>query len=271
MTELWALSTDGGATLGGGELLGILETHHARVIEGWEGLSPDDWDARSRNAGWTVHETARHVADAMTVCSAGLCGQPPDLPFAGFDPLETPDAWIARSVDEPPAATIERFAGAADLLRERVGERSASGDASSLRTPYGPAHWTLSVVHVFWDSWLHERDVLLPLGRRADSSIDEQRLVGLYGLLVALVPARMVGHEVATSVRFAGSPHRDVTAAFEAGRLTAAETRGIEPTLQGDVATVTDALSGRGIPIAEALPGAPDELAILANHFTNAP
>ena len=40
----------------------------------------------------------------------------------------------------------------------------AQGLRFDVRLPYGPMDWTVLLLHAFWDSWIHERDVLLARG-----------------------------------------------------------------------------------------------------------
>lgn len=264
MPSRWSVSTEQGSTLTADELVGVLTTHQERLLRSWQSFSDEQWDHPSRNASWSVHDTVRHVADVMQGSAAGVRGESSPFKVDGFDPNATPDVWLAASADDPPARTIERFAEAAPRWRERVGERAAADDASIGRTVYGPAHWSVGVVHVFWDSWLHERDVLLPLSLPAESSIGEQRLAGLYGALMALVPARMMEQPITTSIAFGGLEPHAVAVSHDGGRLVSSEADADEAVLAADAAAVIDSLSGRGDPVSLVLPGAPEELGILA-------
>lgn len=269
MTNLWSVSTEAGANLTADEFTSVLTAHHDRVIAGWQSLSPEQWEQPSRNATWTAHETARHVADCMERVAGMILGTPMPAAAGPFDPRETPEIWLAASAEDAPAKTIERFATAAPLFRARVAERVAAGDTSTGMTVYGPAHWTVNVVHLLWDSWLHERDIMLPLGLPAESSRDEQRLVSIYGLLMAMVPARMLEQSFADRILFDGPPAVTVTAAHEAGQFTSAETVNEITDLDGDLCDLVDALSGRGEPLRDLLPEAPDLLHAFADYMTS--
>jgi len=260
VTKLWSVSTEAGANLNADELSELLAAHHDRVIDSWQVLSPEQWERPSRNTSWTAHETARHVADCMDRVTAMLLGEPIADASGDFNPRETPEEWLASSADHSPAQTVERFATAAPRLRARVAERVEAGDTATGRTVYGPAHWSVNVVHLFWDSWLHERDILLPLGLPAESTRDEQRLAAIYGLLMAMVPARMMDHPLAASISFHGPPNVTVAAAHEKGQFTSAETPDSTTDLDGDLCVIVDALSGRGTSLRELLPEAPDLL-----------
>ncbi|MEZ5169070.1 MAG: hypothetical protein R2695_22230 [Acidimicrobiales bacterium] len=226
------------------------------MVRTWTGFTADDWTRPSRNADWTMHLTARHVADAMQAGTASVCGEPAPFAVGAFDPNSTPDDWLRSSAHESPAATIDRFTHAAEQLRHAVGTRMAAGDQSQGATVYGPAHWTVMVVHLLWDSWLHERDILLPLGRTPASTPDEDRLAVLYGLLMAMLPSRMTGETLTVTIGLDGPAPRTVMASCRGDQIEAAEVRVGDATdttaeLVADPATLTDALSGRGRSLTE--------------------
>lgn len=266
MAVNWSISTGDGLALGGGALVDVLAVQHRRFVDTWRGFTSADWEHRSRNEAWTVHETVRHVADGAERVVAAVSGEA-SLDEGEFDALSTPAEWLAGSTGESPAATIDRFAAASAALGVGVGERLASGDDTHQPTVYGTAHWTVNVVHLLWDSWLHERDVLLPLGRPAPSSEEEERLVGLYGLLMALVPPMKLGLPVSVVVQLRGAGHRTIEAGCGPDAIHCAEVAANPSAITGRLPAVVDALAGRGDAVADALPAAPDELGFLAAFF----
>lgn len=267
-TTNWSISTREGLSLDSEELVNALAVHQRRLIDTWCAFTPSQWTHQSRNKNWTVHHTVRHVADGMERVTAVL-NDDPLLDIDDFDPLSTPQAWLASSVDEPPAATIDRFAAASARFRRAVSARLASGDNSQGRTVYGTAHWTVNVVHVLWDSWLHERDVLLPLGHAAPSSEAEQRLVGLYGVLMALAPSMLAGQSLSSTIQLTGISVRIIEVSCEPGSLRSAEVPTADVVSAGALPAAIDALAGRGNALADALPGAPEELGLLGALFNS--
>ncbi len=265
----WSLSIDSGANLTGEELLRTLASQHNRLIATWESFSVRQWQTTSRNREWSVHDTARHVADVIEVIAAQVRKEPAPHQRVEFDPNTTPDLWLAGSVDESPARTIERYGVAASALRKGVAERIEDGDTGTSFTPYGPAHWTMSVVHGFWDAWLHERDVNLPLEISTTTTAEEQRLAALYGLFMALVPSRMMATAFETVICFTGPVPGAVAAVHDNGLITARECQQVDTELTGDRCTVVDSLSGRGDEITNVLPGAPDLLGVLAGNLAS--
>lgn len=264
----WSVSTDEGVSLDSEELVDLLAVHHRRLIATWQGFAQVQWERQSRNTEWTVHQTVRHVADVMELAVASVNGQPA-LGENDFDPRSTPARWLTTSEGESPRVTIERFAAASTSHRAGVGDRLAAGDDAHERTVYGTAHWTVNVVHVLWDSWLHERDVLLPLGVPAPCSEAEERLVGLYGLLMALVPSMMFEQSISLTVQLGGAGLRTIEVGCGAGSLRSAEVPAGAAAISGAMPAAIDALAGRGDAVADVISGAPEELGLLAAFFNS--
>lgn len=260
----WSLSTEQGANLDAEQLVATLASQHERMIATWESLSTEQWNQRSRNADWTVHETARHVADVIEAIASQVSDEPWPFEEVPFDPNSTPDLWLAQSASDSPDRTIERYAKVADRYRAGIRERFAAGYTGTGLTPYGPAHWTMAVVHGFWDAWIHERDIGVPLGMDPTGTAEERRLAALYGLLLAAIPARMMEMPFEVEVRFTGPVEIAARAAHEDGAVTSVERTGTSGELIGDLCRSVDALAGRGSSVAEVLPGAPDLLGTVA-------
>lgn len=267
-TREWSISTGDGVSLDSEELIDLLAVHHRRLIATWQGFAPAEWEHQSRNTEWTVHHTVRHVADAMERVAAAVSGHPA-LGESDFDPRSTPAVWLTASEGESPAATIDRFAAASTSFRTGISDRLESGDKAHDRTVYGTAHWTVNVAHVLWDSWLHERDVLLPLGQPAPCSEAEERLVGLYGLLMALVPSMMFEQSISSTVQLSGIGLRTIEVSCDGGSLVSSEVPAVAAAISGVMPAAVDVLAGRGDAVADALPGAPEELGFLAAFFNS--
>jgi hypothetical protein len=110
--------------------------------------------------------------------------------------------------------------------------------------------WTVLVLHAFWDSWLHERDVLLASGREHPADGDASIYAAAYGLFIAAAVAAMFGSKV----------HEELTLGGDGGGVFELDSReGVTLTVTRvttagpPAADVTDALAGR-LP-ATALPG----------------
>lgn len=108
----------------------------ARLAE----LTPEQWAAPSRCEGWSAHDVVNHllVTNGFWEVSiqAGLAGEPTRF-LRSFDPAASP-------------------AEAAPGMRSMPVKESLAN-------------------HALWDSWVHERDVLLPLGLVPSEEVDEIR------------------------------------------------------------------------------------------------
>jgi uncharacterized protein (TIGR03083 family) len=161
-----------------------------RLVATFAGLDDDAWQAPSRCEGWTVQDVAEHL-DSVTryftlSIGAGLAGEPTRF-LDGFDPKATPAELVAAAGSPAPADTLARLtASCAELGALLAG---ISGDQWSLpaEAPAGHLPVRLVVHHALWDSWVHERDVALPLGLTPGVEPDEMVLSLRYA--VALGPA----------------------------------------------------------------------------------
>jgi len=98
------------------------------------------------------------------------------------------------------------------------------------------------VLHLFWDSWLHERDVLLPRGTEHPTSGDATGYATAYGLFITAAVASMLSDPVRQTLALSG----DGGGIFELddrGTVTLTVTH--ITTAGPPAAQVADALAGR--------------------------
>jgi len=232
-------------------LLDVWAAQRQRFAAVLRRFGPEDWAAPTRCADWSAHDVIRHLCDCNAI-AAGTDAHALDI-TAGFDPRITPRGWPALSADESPSASFNRFlattAGLLALLRDRL----ARGLRFDVCLPYAPMDWTILVLHAFWDSWLHERDVLLARGREHPTDGDATGYAAAYGVFIAAAVAAMFGEQVQQTLTLGG----DGGGVFELnthGTVTLTVSR---VTLAGpSAAEATDALAGRA-PATAALAGLP--------------
>ncbi len=148
----------------------------ARFRELLAGFDDAAWAAPSRCDGWSVQDVVTHLATAtgffaLSIAS-GLDGNPTRF-LEGFDPVATPAGMVAAVRDRPPAealASLVEADAAMDAVLERVG-----GDDWEAVAEAPPGHLSVRavVLHSLWDSWIHERDVRIPLGLPVVEEPDE--------------------------------------------------------------------------------------------------
>lgn len=247
------LRTAGRCDLDPRRLLAVFGEQRRRFVTVLQAFGADDWAAPTRCADWSAHEVVRHLCDANAI---GIAAGPDDGTLditEGFDPRTSPGRWLAASADESPGATLGRFAATTSELLALGRDRLAQGRRFDVRMPYGPMDWTVLVLHAFWDSWIHERDVLLARGEEHPTDGDATAYATAYGLFIATTVASRFGRQIREKLTLGG----DGGGIFELDSrdgiaLTVLRETGAGPR----AAEVADALAGRA-QLAAALPGLP--------------
>jgi uncharacterized protein (TIGR03083 family) len=224
-------------------------------------LGDDDWRAPTRCENWNVQDVATHLDSVNgffhSAIAAGLAGAPTRV-LDGFDPKATPAAMVDAVPATAPADTLARLVRSDDVLCELIAGLDDQQWSTIAEGPPGLVPIRLLVHHALWDSWIHERDVALPLGLAVAEEPDEVlaclRYVAGFGPAVALAlgtakPAVMVlettdpgGHvvvEVTDRVVVHDRPPADAAVV-----------------LRGSAVHLVEALSARG-PLTEGVP--PDQ------------
>jgi uncharacterized protein (TIGR03083 family) len=261
------LRTAGACDLDPQHLLEVFGEQRRRFVAVLRGFGPDDWAAPTRCADWSAHDVVRHLCDGNAIAAgAGPDDRTLDL-TAGFDPRITPRGWLTASAGESPEATLSRFETTTEEVLGLLRARLAQGCRFDVRLPFGPVDWTVYVLHGFWDSWLHERDVLLARGAEHPASDDATGYAVAYGLFISAAVASLFGDPVQDRLTLGG----DGGGIFDLdsrGAVTLTVTR--VTTAGPPAAQVTDALAGRGA--TAALGGLPTRsraaLSHLAEFFT---
>jgi uncharacterized protein (TIGR03083 family) len=236
------LRTAGACDLDPDHLLEVFGEQRRRFVAVLRGFGPDDWAAPTRCADWSAHDVVRHLCDGNAIATgAGPDDRTLDL-TAGFDPRITPRGWLTPSAGESPEATLGRFETTTEKTLALLRTRLTQGRRFDVRLPYGPMDWTVFVLHGFWDSWLHERDVLLARGIKHPTSDDATFYATAYGLFIAAAVASMSGDPVHQKLTLSG----DGGGVFDLNRRGAVTLTVTRATTAGPpAAQVTDALAGR--------------------------
>ena len=207
----------------------------------------------------------RHLCDGDAI---GIAAGPGDRTLdvtAGFDPRITPRRWLAASAGESPDATLGRFAATTGELLGTGRYRLAQGVRFDVYLPYGPMDWTVRLLHRFWDSWLHERDVLLARGAEHPTDGDATAYATTYGVFIASAAASMFADPVQAKLTLGG----DGGGTFEVDdRSGVTLTVGRGNTAGPPAAQVADALAGRS-PVAAVLGDLPPSSRTALSHLAD--
>lgn len=255
MTALAATTTTGFAE-GFDAVPVALHAVRERLLALSDRLSPEEWGRPSRCERWTVHDVVRHVRDACLRHAGRLRGDEAMRITQPFDARETPNVWLERTAGEPPAATVAALRAAAADEEEALDHRLAHGPDGTEMGPYGPIHWTVLSAHVLWDAWLHERDVCRPLDVDVQTTPAEEGAVALYGLLIATVPALLLGRPCRATVALTAGGGRAYQVSLGPGSASVRPASPEAPAdLRGELGAVVDSLAGRGPLLADVLRG----------------
>jgi uncharacterized protein (TIGR03083 family) len=175
--------------LGGDDPADPMLRQRRRLADLLAGLDQDQWAAPSRCEGWSVRDVISHLVStnpfwAFSI-AAGLGGEPTRF-LATFDPVASPAQLVEASRAEPASAVLAQFVATNVALAAAVDQ---IGDRWSTLAEAPPGHVPLTgvVLHALWDSWVHERDIALPLG--LDTAEEPDELVGSLAYAAALSPA----------------------------------------------------------------------------------
>jgi uncharacterized protein (TIGR03083 family) len=218
------------------DVVAIHARHRHRFADAVANLDDDALATKSRCELWSVADVLRHLCDVDGWMHALWNGEPP--PFTSFDPILTPHEFVLAQRDVPDREIRDRFVESSHAMAEDVGGSGTERwDAFGI-SPLGLVPWWLSALHVHWDSWLHERDVLIPLGIEPSAETDEAAPMLSYGLAVVATMISEPTDEVIAGVHVrAGEPPVVV----------------VPGDVPGDVGHIVDALCGRGC-LTDALP-----------------
>ncbi len=220
-----------------------------RFVRVLDAFTLDDWAGATRCAHWSAHEVIRHLCDATELLARN--DAPAHDLHAGFDPRVTPGEWLRATAGESPEATRIRFITSTEKLRIVVHQRLAEGARFDVHLPYGPMDWTVLLLHVFWDSWLHERDVLLARGMSHPTDDAAIGYVAAYGIFLAAAVASMLGDPLTARLALGGNGGRvfDLASCDGVALVVDGEYRD-----GPDAALVVDALAGRSTSTLRTLP-----------------
>ncbi len=134
------------------------------------------WAHPSRCQGWSNRDVIIHLDSTNTFwtfsLSQGLAGEPTRF-LAAFDPVASPAELVAGTQDVSSVQVLEQFVASTTAFTDLIASISGDGWLALAEAP--PGHLDVSAVihHALWDSWIHERDILEPLGIAAEEEPDE--------------------------------------------------------------------------------------------------
>jgi uncharacterized protein (TIGR03083 family) len=257
-----------GVNTGPAVIRDALYAQRRRFISTLSSFSSSEWAAPSRCSLWSVHDVVRHLADVEEYNIGRLTGGNVDrfTRYGLFDNRTTPAKWLQDTGGQEPQQTLEILTRQAEEEYEVFARRIEGNDQTLMPGIAGRAnHWSVRTLHSYWDAWLHEQDIAVPLALDVRSSDDELRLIAAYALLLAT--AMDDGEHLRASVSLRGGP--DVAYHIDGGPddiSVAAGTSRPSDVVEGDLGAVLDSLAGRGPEPAAVLTGPADIVERLAQQ-----
>ncbi len=231
-------------------------------------LDEAQWAQPSRCAGWSVRDVIVHLDSTNAFWGysihQGLKGEPSRL-MADFDPVASPAALVADAPHTSGAELAARFAESTEALCGQIESLSSQQWLLPAEAPIGHVSVSAVVHHALWDSWVHERDVLLPLGMTPVEEPDEVAATLRYAS--SLGPAFSITNDAALSAQFgvaADNPEVSFTVDVGAAVVVHEGLDADTPRLTGSAVALLEALSLRS-PFEQPLP---DELAWIMRGLT---
>ncbi len=259
------LRTAGACDIAPDHLLEVFGGQRQRFVAVLRGFGSANWAAPTRCADWSAQDVVRHLCDTSAkVAGAGPDDRTLDI-TAGFDPRITPRGWLAASADESPDATLRRYLATTEEVLALLRAWLACRRRFDVRLPYGPMDWTVLVLHVFWDSWLHERDILLARATGHPTDHDATFYATAYGVFIAAAMAPMFGDQVQEKLTLGGAGG----GVFQVNGRGPVEVTATRATTAGPpAAQVADALAGRA-PTATVLGDLPARSRAALSHLAS--
>lgn len=159
-------------------------------------LTDEQWRHASRCDGWSVQDVIIHLAStnafwAMSI-DHGLAGDPTRF-LAAFDPVASPAELVDRAQGTPASVTLAEFVASNEALARSVDALDDAGWDMTAEAPPGHLPIRLVADHALWDAWVHERDIMLPLGLELVVDADEVRTCLHYAATLGLAFALVSG------------------------------------------------------------------------------
>lgn len=223
-----------------------------RLLEVVAGFDDATWSHPSRCDGWTNRDVIVHL-DATNAfwtysIGEGRRGEPTRF-LATFDPVASPAALVAGVGAVGPAQVLDRFAASTESLIELI--TSLDQHEWTLPAEAPPGHVTIAALlhHALWDSWVHERDIVVPLG--LDAAVEADEVLAALRYAAALGPAFAISRGCTSAGRIVlhtTSPDATITVDLDDRVGVVDGERGSGPdalTLHGDAVALLEAFSTR--------------------------
>jgi uncharacterized protein (TIGR03083 family) len=236
------------------------------------GLTDAEWRSPSRCEGWSIQDVISHLITVnrfwQTSVHAGLAGEPTRM-LADFDPAAHPPLMVDGMRTLAPSEVLDQFVSSNTGFLDALAALDDEDWSTPAESPAGHVTIRLLGFHAIWDSWIHERDIALPLGRAPIVEADEARSCLQYAAAVGPALTISEGRQ-STGVLAVQSTDPDVQFVLEIGGSVAVRSEtppASAPCLRGSTVDLIEALSIRAPLPADAPPAWHELIGGLATVF----
>lgn len=235
------------------EVLAPLVRQRRRLEQVLADLEPEQWAASSRCEGWTVQDVVTHLVStngfwALSI-EAGVAGEPTRF-LGAFDPVASPAQLVDQERGTPVTQTLEQLMTSTDRLASVIEGLDTAGWDALAEAPPGHLPVRLVADHALWDGWVHERDILLPLGRHAVADPDEVLTCLRYSAALGRAFEACAGRSQPGTVELdAQHPDARIVVSAEADRVRVHDDPAPagSPRAEGDAVELLEMLSARDV------------------------
>jgi uncharacterized protein (TIGR03083 family) len=161
-----------------------------RLADILSGLDEDQWAAPTRCDQWSVQDVISHLIGTNQFwaisMAAGVAGEPTRF-LATFDPVATPPRMVEGMRAMSSSDVLAQYVETVDALAEVVGGLDDGSWTVPAEAPPGHVPMHAVALHALWDAWIHERDIVLPLG--LEPVVEDDEVAGSLVYAAALGPA----------------------------------------------------------------------------------
>lgn len=158
-------------------------SHRARLRQWFADLPEARWSSPTRCPEWRVTEMAAHLISVTQFLGFTLHeskrGNPTTL-LQGFDPKAGPAALVAAASKRTPTELVAELTEVDARVDAEIAGFAEADWLALAESPAGHVPAYLSLTHMLFDSWVHERDLMVPAGEVPPPDYDEAAIVAAY-------------------------------------------------------------------------------------------
>jgi uncharacterized protein (TIGR03083 family) len=163
-------------------------SHRQRLRDWFVSIDADRWSGATRCTEWSVLDLARHLVSGAQFLGYTLHqsrkGAAPRL-LQGFDAQTTAVETAAAFDGLGPQDLVAQMTAMDERVQHQLDMLTGDTAAAPAEAPPGRVPAFMAVNHFLFDSWVHERDLLLPAGEIPVFEPNEAAMVAAYAVALA--------------------------------------------------------------------------------------